>query len=229
MTDIPRWFAGLSAVLLVGTAVACGGAVPPPTPEGPAILATIRAIVGDVPTPPPPTPEGPAILATVRAIPTPPRPTPEGPSIMATVQAIPAPPRPTPEGPSIMATVASLLATPTATPLPTNTPGPTPTPRSRETSTFSLGLSVVRTIPVRLALGERLEGFYSTPKADITLVIQNPSGSVVRDYGQQATSNFQVTASDAGLYSLIFKARARAGDSLDTTFSVSYSYEVYGR
>jgi len=143
---------------------------------------------------PAPTPEAPGILATVQALPTPRPPTPEGPGILATLQAMPTPLPVTPEGPSIMATVLHLLATPTSTPLPTNTPGPTPTPRASESSTFLIGGSVVRSIPVRLSPGERMEGYYQSPKADITLVIQDPSGNIVRDYGRQATSNFQASA-----------------------------------
>lgn len=206
MTYLLRRVIGLVSILAVGSLVACSGPVSTSTPEGPAILATVRAI----PTPLPPTPEGPGILATVRAMPTP----------------LP----PTPESPSIMATVTHLLATPTATPPPTSTPGPTPTPRAREASTITLGGSAVKSVQVRLSPGERMEGFYQTPKADVSFSIQGPTGNTVHDYGVGAVSNFQIAASDAGFYSLIFRARALGGfEPGNTTFSVSYSYEIYGR
>jgi len=186
-----------------------------------AILAGSSAMACTAPTP---TPEAPGIFATVRAMPPP---TPEAPGILSTVRAMPPP---TPEGPSIMATIRALLATPTPTSTPTPTPGPTPTPRTRETSSVTLGGAMVKSIRVQLSWGERLEGFYETPRADISFSIQGPNGETLHDYGTGAASSFRITATEAGIFSLIFRARGLGGfEPGNTTFSVSYSYQVFGR
>lgn len=190
-------------------AFACGQVSPTPTPEAPSIIATVKAMLP--PTPVPSTPEAPSIIATVRAM------------------LPPAPVPPTPEGPSIMATVNRLLATPTATPSPTNTPGPTPTPRAKEAKTLTILNGRVATVPLKLAHGERLEGYYQSPKSGVAFSIQNPVGKTVADYGQAQAANFQIAADTAGFYTLVFNARPAVGNEVgNMTFDAIYQYEIFG-
>ncbi|MDO8635034.1 MAG: collagen-like protein [Dehalococcoidia bacterium] len=105
---------------------------------------------------------------------------------------------------------------------------PPPPPLKLKTSvpltSFILTSSSVKPILIRVSPCERLEGFYQARTPDITLVIQDPAGNVVKNYGQQATSNFQIIAKVGGNYSLVFKARDYYGPVF-----VSYSYDIYGQ
>jgi hypothetical protein len=208
---------GVMVVLLTMPILGCTQPLPPPTPEGPAVLSTVRAYMSATAAAlRQPTPERPSLVATLQA------------QIPLTVQALLS--TPTPEAPAIMSTVNHLLATPTSTPLPTNTPGPTPTPRARESASATILHSTVRVLPIRLEVGERIEGYYQGSSGMSSFSIQDPNGNTVRDYGATQGTNFQVIADVPGLYSLVFQSRRATGlEPGNISFSYSYSFEVYGR